>query len=437
MSHFTIMSSQSVTTFILYLALKLAFVDSAETTSCTFPTGSIACKMWNYTNMDCSQRELVCIPQLRHKGSLELLDLSNNKLESLPQHSLNGFEILQTLDLSHNFINEIHNDVLIGLNKLRTLDLTDNWFYYIPDWGRFNVLLETLSMSSNKLVDVPEEAFSGLNNLMNLDLSSNPLDRDSVCVGNKSFNGLSKLLTLDISGRVLQLTDSTFQDLLSLEKLKIKAHTVTPATFAGINGTLRFLSLSIEYIGTDPRFPSPFIHLSSLTHLTLDIGYLTCSVNDSFFIGLYNLKYLSVTVNLNALAIWLHFKSLYPNWPQPRPCHIDFSSLVSITDLSLIFMTGNPDLTLDTTQECVHALSSMNAPLETLKLYCTCHSLNSTTFEALPEWKETLKELSVYCIDDYEVLVTDKSAIHINIEGSPFKWFRQLNLLRIQAYSII
>ena len=187
------------TILIWYLVQKSAFVDSgvAEGTPCTFPKGSIACKIWNYTNMDCSWRELVCIPPLRHKNKLKLLDLSNNKLSLLSQDSFCGLIKLTTLDISFNNISKINVDAFIPLT-----------------------LLQTLNMSYNSLQSVPDGVFCELHNLLSLYLN----DNNDFCVRNRTFTGLGKLKTLDISStKLIFVPDSLpFQNLHSLRTLSLK-----------------------------------------------------------------------------------------------------------------------------------------------------------------------------------------------------------------------
>ena len=181
----------------VYLVLKSAYVDSTEDTPCSFPQQSIACKVWNHTNMDCSWRELVCIPHLRNNASLELLDLSNNELTVLPRGAFSGLK-LQTLNLSSSNISTVNADAFSGLNELQILDL-----------------------SSNTISTINVDTFSVLCNLLSLDLRDNPLS--SV---NGTFTDLGNLKTLDLSVskrsmmRHLSFTsDSPFKYLRSLKKL--------------------------------------------------------------------------------------------------------------------------------------------------------------------------------------------------------------------------
>ena len=337
----------------LCLVLKSAYVDSTEF-PCSFPPGSIACKAWNHTNMDCSRRELVCIPQLRNNASLESLDLSNNELTVLPADAFSGFIALRTLDLSSNKFSKINGDAFSRLRSLLSLDLSDN-------------------------------AISSING---------------------TFIGLSKLNTLDLSAypsgpRHLSFTsDSPFQYLLSLQTLFLDESyvTVTPATFTGLNHTLQVLYISIDDMTTD----TPFVQLSSLQHLGLKI--LTCShVNENLFVGLDKLKYLELDKE-----------------PSHRlGCIIDFSPLVSLTNFRYYF-----DDTADSIDSKVQTLISLNSPLQTVELYTNSPNarVNSSTFESLPKWKESLQELTLNC----RIIRGN-----IQIEGSPFQWFPQLQRLHI------
>ena len=244
-------------TIILYLCLVLKsdYVNSTEDSSCSFPPGSIACKAWNYTNMDCSQRELVCIPQLRNNASLESLDLSNNELSVLPADAFSGFINLQALDLSSNKISTINSDTFSALCNLLSLDLSGN---------------KISSMNGT---------FTGLVNLIALDLSHNSLS----FISGSPFQYLHSLKTLSL--------------LLSFQQ-KL---TVTPKTFVGLKHTLQNLYIS----ATDMITYTPFVQLSSLQHLELRLKVPnSCNyVNESLFLGLDKLKYLRLEISCNTKPV--------------------------------------------------------------------------------------------------------------------------------------
>ena len=328
---------------IAYLVLKLDFVDPAEDTPCTFPSGNIACKVSNYTNVDCSWRELVCIPPLRHKVSLDLLDLSNNTLTHLSRGSFSGFYNLQTLYLSDNKISAINDDAFAGLNKLRTLDLSRNLIDIIPDnvFRGLN-LLQTLSLLSNsRLRILPDSyAFGQLHNFTNLDLSY----VHSIRLSNKTFSGLTKLKTLDLLRNKVHSPDSPFRDLLSLQTLHIHFSTVNvpPTMFDGINRTLKFLSIGLD--DTTVTTESPFAQLLPLNYL--ELHFFTTNFNEALFCGLSNLKYLTLIVKF--------------------PLMIPFSPLMSLTNLSLKYALISGDHYSPDSRVYLQSLNSLRG-------YCTSY----------------------------------------------------------------
>ena len=76
---------------------------------------------------------MACIPPLRHKMLLVLLDLSYNNLTVLPKSTFSGFIKLQILDLSSNDISIVNGGTFIGLNLLQNLDMSRNSLESLPD----------------------------------------------------------------------------------------------------------------------------------------------------------------------------------------------------------------------------------------------------------------------------------------------------------------
>ena len=79
---------------VLFILCALDMYSSAsKSTHYQYPIGSLACKAYNMTKMDCTYRNLVNIPEFDSKLS-DLLDLSHNQLKNVSgapfekQHSL-------------------------------------------------------------------------------------------------------------------------------------------------------------------------------------------------------------------------------------------------------------------------------------------------------------------------------------------------------------
>ena len=114
-----------------------------------FPTGSLACKTFEMTKMDCSKRSLLEVP---------VLDQNFTTI----------------LDLSYNFLNNITNAPFEKLKQLLMLDLSYNEISYLSATA-FEGLhsLERLMLKHNKLVGLPKDVFSNLSNLVDLNLDDN------------------------------------------------------------------------------------------------------------------------------------------------------------------------------------------------------------------------------------------------------------------------
>ena len=396
--------------FLTCLILNSSSVSSLEYSNCTFPPGSVACKVWNYTNMDCAWRELFCVPTLHHKASLKSLDLSHNKFKALHDNAFTGFTKLQTLDLSFNSISTLPDNAFSGLHNLLMLNISSN--------GIWSIEKSTFSRSLSKL--------------KTLDLSWN----DGFNISNGSpFQDLSSLQTLDLYSSLhgLDITASTFTGLSNLQSLSVKVGSTSP---------------------------TPFSHLSGLRYMQLEL--YTCDYKDELFTGLVNLEYINVTdggtdsyfsasdftlicagtIDICPLISLQSLKILFGGVSMNKPClqmiplkmlHIayeenvrhvlPFEMLKNLTNLTLMInVLDKFDINSESLDSHIQRLNSLQSPLQNLSLndgdsFCAI-TLTSTTFESWPKWKESLKVLKIICTD-------------IVLEGSPFKWFPKLRVLHL------
>ena len=368
------------------------YTEPTQKPLCSFPPGSIACKIWNNTNMDCSWRALVCIPPLKYKASLELLDLSNNKLTVLPKDAFFGLDKLQSLDVSSNSISTLHGGAFNGLHNLLKLDLSYN-----------NISL------------VDEATFAELSNLKHLDLTNLERFHKTIFISSP-FQNLASLMTLDMS---------------------VENAVISSATFTGLN-SLQHLS-----IGIAETFPhNPLSQLPSLLYLDLDLN--TCNLPERLFDGLNKLQYLLINLDKECThnvtnvdlcpLVSLRTLSSSSFWNITNNClktiplkSLSLNTLYISSEYTVSFEMLNHLSSLSWTTKVdghtsMQTLSSLDSPLQNLTFHQVGYlTLNSTTFESCHKWSKFLQILDIS---------TDTGIL---IDGSPFKWFPKLLILRLSG----
>ena len=356
------------------------------------------CKVWNHTNLDCTYRNLVCVPSIsmEHKALLELLDLSFNKLNVLPENAFSGLWKLRTLDLSYNFVSTFHKYSFAGLDSLQTLNLFANNISSIADAFSGLNSLTNLNLGFNPLPFLGDDSFIHFSSLKTLDLYNSI---SSIC--NDTFKGLDNLRSLDIRGiSLIDIPPSPFHDLVSLQTLYVDVSVffvISPILFTGLHHLIFLTITGASDFTTD----TPFHQLSSVRHLELEIA--NCYFNENLFTGLQKLEFLQMTVTSG------------------EPCNVNFGPLISLTNLTFYIFNGHAIIS------GLKDLETLNAPLQFLSLTCITYTdpeqiiLNSTTFELWPQWKLNLQVFEIR-VESGGVLI---------IEGSPFQWFPNLTGLCI------
>ena len=135
---------------LVLLAMSMHYLSSSDSFSQNeYPSGSLACKTYNMSKMDCSNRDLLNVPEL-DQNLTTLLDLSYNQLKNISNAPFEKLKVLLMLNLSYNEIFQMSSTSFRGLHSLETLDLREN-----------------------KLVRLPQMIFSDLRNLKWLDMNYN------------------------------------------------------------------------------------------------------------------------------------------------------------------------------------------------------------------------------------------------------------------------
>lgn len=190
------------------------------------------------------------------------LNLQDNLLDVVPIKALSILEKLNLLDLSKNKIQQIPNDAFKELSTLSTLKLMDNNVTLARFAFRgLENSLKNLNLKGSKQKRVPD-AVRGLKKLAFLDLSQNGIRELPGAGGIRTFDGLESLSALNLERNLIQSLGET--------------------AFSGIRKTLSSLSLLNNLLS---EFPVGAIH--SLKELrVLDIGFnLLTSLPETAFRG--------------------------------------------------------------------------------------------------------------------------------------------------------
>ena len=314
---------------ILWLALvTLATVSSP--TRYQYPSGSLACKTYNKTKLDCSNRDLVQVPMLDQNVTTSL-DLSVNHLVDIIGAPFELLQNLLRLDLHSNEISQLSVAAFRGLHSLRYLDLNYNKLTNLPK-DVFTDLsnLIFLSLDHNQFTAVPNHAVSLLQSLQMLLHSSDSDEQSEIDLS--GFQNLSnlKFMALAVIGLQTDLTADTFQQLSHspLQELyfvwiwKTQKYTIDDETFAPLAKltklntnidalhALKFVHSQLSYLKLFFETTTPHMVVvnmttlqvlqkwnTSLTHLTLSL-YRLQQIDDYSFIWTPNLISLDLSENV-------------------------------------------------------------------------------------------------------------------------------------------
>ncbi|XP_043270418.1 leucine-rich repeat-containing protein 15-like [Venturia canescens] len=181
------------------------------------------------------------LAQLR---SLEVLDLSRNRMSNIPStssinqlpnlhflkltknplRSLRGISVrsLVSLEADNCEISGVDHLIFDSLPSLRTLNVTGNPLKFIDHLVSEN--LTELVLKDCQLMDIPAETFDGLPNLQNLDLCGNQLKT----LPNEIFLHNMKLVYLSLSNNTLErIKNSWFEEKPNLQKLDLSENEIT------------------------------------------------------------------------------------------------------------------------------------------------------------------------------------------------------------------
>lgn len=236
---------------LILLSISSIFIVNSSTDSYQYPSGSLPCKQYNITYLDCSNRNLISIPPLLDEGNnTQRLDLSDNQLTAVHGAPFVQFVSLTNLSLNNNAIHIIAVTAFTGLFNLETLDLCDNKLVDLTE-GVFHDLkqLQYLHLCNNHLNVIPDQAIAHLTSLVGLYMTESNFTHFHIGRGFENLTNLEDLSIIQITPIQVNLTRNTFTHLSKspLKRLDL--------TFLPQNG----------HTIVDPAILEPLHHLRELT----------------------------------------------------------------------------------------------------------------------------------------------------------------------------
>ena len=171
---------------------------------------------------------------------LSTLVLSGNDLDHVETSCFPSS--LTTLDISHNKITSLETDAFLVGNSLEVLDLSGNKLESIGGGLDFSDVsgskewshLRSLNVSFNNIASVEANAFAGLTNIEQISIQKNHV----ATIQGTAFRGCTKLKEIDLSGNQLEetLAMGIFENLPALRVITLVGNVVTADTL--VVGTL-------------------------------------------------------------------------------------------------------------------------------------------------------------------------------------------------------
>lgn len=232
-------------------------------------------------------------------GGLEILDISNNDIISLPDNGFSGLRSLEELHLQENAISTLADRSFVGLNALHFLNLSSNCLVALPpELFQSSRDIRQLYLRNNSLSVLAPGLLEGLDQLQLLDLSQNELS--SRWVNRDTFSGLVRLVVLNLGHNSLTRIDANvFHDLYSLQILNLEHNLIefiAEGAFSELQN-LHALTLTENKLSRIESYH--FSGMFALNQLLLDSNKIDF-IHSRAFENITNLK--ALILNANSLS---------------------------------------------------------------------------------------------------------------------------------------
>ncbi|KAG7269880.1 hypothetical protein CRUP_033247 [Coryphaenoides rupestris] len=297
------------------------------------------CSCSTLESIFCFQRHSATIPQ-GVPPTTQNLYLFANGIEGLTVEDFDGLESLEMLDLSQNKLTELPDKVFQPLTSLRNLDLSSNQVTHISE-NCFHgmALLERLYLSNNHIKTIHPAAFNGLEQLIELKLQGNQLTTLPAL-------SLPRLRLLDLRHNVFPTLGPEDLHTPNLESLKLAGVGLTSLdnTLMVSLGNLHDLDISDNQLNV---FPPALKEARGLIHLSLagnPMGPL--DIKDLQNLG--ELQELDIS-SLSLQGLSEDFPKLFPHIKKLKVAENPFNCLCNLAWFPTWLRTQ--DITLDRTEE--------------------------------------------------------------------------------------
>lgn len=214
---------------------------------------------------------------------VQVLDASWNHFVLIPTNGFSTLRRLRELRLHNNEISMVADRALGGLKSLQVFDLSNNKVVALPPelFRDSASIIKEIYLQNNSISVLAPGLFANLGHLLALDLSRNQLT--SAWINSGTFSGLIRLVLLNLSyNRISKLDPTFFRDLYTLQILNLKHNqleTIPADTFAPMNN-LHTLILSYNKIGYLDAYSLNGLYVLSL--LSLDNNVVETVHPDAF-----------------------------------------------------------------------------------------------------------------------------------------------------------
>ncbi|KAF3836254.1 hypothetical protein F7725_028812 [Dissostichus mawsoni] len=269
--------------------------------------------------LDLSQNKLSSVPAATSNlPRLEKLSFKSNNISRLECHDFTNLTGLRELYLHQNQISALQKCVFKDLIGLQVLKLEENYIYNLGDaFTEFLPNLTELHLNTNKLSAIQRGDFKGLQSLKNLSLHENQIKK----LANGSFIGLTDLtvILLQLNSLKEYTFRAAFNDLIHLKRLDLREN-------------------HIQYPNDSALPDPPFSQLSDLEILAMPAQHrrLKSHLPRNFLKGLINLSYFDAR---NMQLLYFH-KDMFSYTPKLQKLDISSNDLKDLSP-DLFFPIGN------------------------------------------------------------------------------------------------